>query len=84
MHKSGSELMHLPDFDPAAVMFRPDQRGQIIISNVGILLWMAGVGYSISQWGFFEVFRVYLVPYLWYVAQKKLTEPTADINWSQG
>ena len=67
MHKSGDELMHLPDFDPAAVMFRPDQRGQIIISNVGILLWMAGVGYSISQWGFFEVFRVYLVPYLWCV-----------------
>ena len=49
-------------------MFRPDHYGQIIISNVGILLWFGAVGYSISQWGFFEVFRVYLVPYLWYVA----------------
>lgn len=48
-------------------MFRPDHRGQILISNVGILLWAAGVAYAISQWGFFEVFRVYLVPYLWYV-----------------
>ncbi|KAI1793324.1 fatty acid desaturase-domain-containing protein [Ganoderma leucocontextum] len=52
-------------FNPASVMFRADHRAQIIISNVGILLWMAGVAYSISQWGFFEVFRVYLVPYLW-------------------
>ncbi|TBU31801.1 fatty acid desaturase-domain-containing protein [Dichomitus squalens] len=52
-------------FDPAAVMFRPDQRGQIIISNAGIFLWMAAVGYSIYQWGFSEIFRVYLVPYLW-------------------
>lgn len=48
-------------------MFRPDQRGQIIISNVGIMLWMAGIIMAISQWGFFEVFRVYLIPYLWYV-----------------
>ncbi|OSD07329.1 hypothetical protein PYCCODRAFT_1430581 [Trametes coccinea BRFM310] len=52
-------------FKPTAVMFRPDQRGQIIISNVGIMLWMAGITMAISQWGFFEVFRVYLVPYLW-------------------
>ncbi|KAM5530569.1 hypothetical protein V8D89_015763 [Ganoderma adspersum] len=52
-------------FNPASVMFRPDHRGQILISNVGILLWAAGVAYAISQWGFFEVFRVYLVPYLW-------------------
>ncbi|KAI0755080.1 fatty acid desaturase-domain-containing protein [Daedaleopsis nitida] len=52
-------------FDPAAVMFRPDQRAQIIISNIGILLWAAGIAAAIRQWGFFEVFRVYLIPYLW-------------------
>ena len=46
-------------------MFRPDQRGQIIMSNIGILLWLAAIGFSINKWGFFEVFRVYLVPYLW-------------------
>ena len=48
-------------------MFRPNHYAQIIVSNIGVFLWMAGVAYSISQWGFFEVFRVYLVPYLWYV-----------------
>ena len=48
-------------------MFAPHHYGQIIISNVGVLLWMPGIGLSIAQWGFFEVFRVYLVPYLWYV-----------------
>ncbi|KAI0661996.1 fatty acid desaturase-domain-containing protein [Cubamyces menziesii] len=52
-------------FSPSAVMFRPDQRGQIIISNVGIMLWMGAIIMAISQWGFFEVFRVYLIPYLW-------------------
>lgn len=52
-------------FDPAAVIFRPDQRGQILISNIGILLWFAALGASIHKWGFLEVFRVYLVPYLW-------------------
>ena len=59
--------MILADVNPASVMFRPDHRGQILISDVGIILWAAGVAYAISQWGFFEVFRVYLVPYLWYV-----------------
>ncbi|KAI8994186.1 fatty acid desaturase-domain-containing protein [Trametes punicea] len=52
-------------FDPSAPMFRPDQRGQIIISNIGIMLWIAGLVLAISHWGFFEVFRVYLMPYLW-------------------
>ncbi|KAI0631956.1 delta12-fatty acid desaturase [Trametes polyzona] len=52
-------------FKPDSVIFRPDQRNQIIISNVGIMLWMTAIGVSIAQWGFFEVFRVYLVPYLW-------------------
>ncbi|KAI0766444.1 delta12-fatty acid desaturase [Trametes elegans] len=52
-------------FDPSSVMFRPDQRGQIIISNVGIMLWFAGLFMAINHWGFFEIFRVYLVPYLW-------------------
>ncbi|KAL1950675.1 hypothetical protein VTO73DRAFT_5799 [Trametes versicolor] len=52
-------------FNAESVMFRPDQRSQIFISNVGIMLWMAAIGWSISQWGFFEVFRVYLIPYLW-------------------
>jgi len=48
-------------------MFSPNQWGQIIISDVGILLWAAGLYYSINRFGLFEVFRTYLVPYLWYV-----------------
>lgn len=47
-------------------MFKPGQRTMILVSNVGLLLWLAAIGASISRWGFFEVFRTYLVPYLWY------------------
>ncbi|KAG5633162.1 hypothetical protein DXG03_008176, partial [Asterophora parasitica] len=39
----------------------------IIISDLGILLWAAAIGYSIYSFGFATVFRLYLVPYLWYV-----------------
>ena len=46
-------------------MFAPHHRGQVIMSTVGILLWLSGIAYAISVWGFFEVFRTYLVPYLW-------------------
>lgn len=48
-------------------MFRPHQRGQIIISNIGIMLWLGAIGVAINKFGFLEVFRTYLVPYLWYV-----------------
>lgn len=46
-------------------MFRPDHRRQLIVSNVGIMIWASAIGMAITQWGFFEVFRVYLIPYLW-------------------
>ncbi|KAJ3515377.1 hypothetical protein NLJ89_g1795 [Agrocybe chaxingu] len=52
-------------FDPSAPMFAPHHRGQIIASNVGILLWLVGIATSIYLKGFLEVFKVYLVPYLW-------------------
>jgi len=52
-------------FSPSSVMFNPDQWGQIVISDIGIFLWLAAICYSISVFGFFEVFRLYLVPYLW-------------------
>lgn len=55
------------DFNPNAVIFRPDQYGQIVLSIAGIVLWIAGIGASIHKWGFLEVFRTYLVPYIWYV-----------------
>lgn len=37
-----------------------------MVSNIGLVLWLAAIGASISYWGFYEVFRTYLVPYLWY------------------
>ncbi|KAI9063527.1 hypothetical protein FKP32DRAFT_1611689 [Trametes sanguinea] len=52
-------------FNPSATIFRPDQRTQVVISNIGILMWMGAILASISHWGFFNVLTTYLVPYLW-------------------
>ncbi|KAH9936095.1 delta12-fatty acid desaturase [Fomitopsis serialis] len=51
--------------DPSATMFAPHHRDQILISDVGIALWFGAVCWAIYAYGFVEVFRVYLVPYLW-------------------
>ncbi|KAJ3488412.1 hypothetical protein NLI96_g2861 [Meripilus lineatus] len=52
-------------FNPTAVMFSPHHYGQIVMSDIGVIIWAAAVAYSIYHFGFFEVFRTYLVPYLW-------------------
>jgi len=52
-------------FNPRAAMFDERHYGQIIISDIGILLWIAGIAYSISEFGFANVLRLYLIPYLW-------------------
>ncbi|EIW81347.1 oleoyl phosphatidylcholine desaturase [Coniophora puteana RWD-64-598 SS2] len=52
-------------FKPTAVMFQPHHYGQIVLSDVGILLWLGAVAYSIYTYGFSTVFRLYLVPYVW-------------------
>ncbi|KAL0960689.1 hypothetical protein HGRIS_005716 [Hohenbuehelia grisea] len=52
-------------FKPKAVMFAPHQYNEILLSDLGIVLWLAGIGAAIHHWGFFETFRVYLAPYLW-------------------
>lgn len=46
-------------------MFAPHHYGQIIMSDIGIALWLGAVGTWIYSRGFAEVFRLYLVPYLW-------------------
>lgn len=46
-------------------MYAPHQYEQIMISVLGVLLWLAGVALSVYKWGFLNVFRTYLVPYLW-------------------
>ncbi|KAJ7366784.1 oleoyl phosphatidylcholine desaturase [Mycena albidolilacea] len=52
-------------FAPKAIMFAPHQWGQIIISDIGIFLWLAALAVSVSTWGFATVFRIYIVPYFW-------------------
>jgi len=52
-------------YTPSSVIFTPNQRNQILLSDVGIFLWIAAIVVAIRHWGFLEVFRVYLVPYLW-------------------
>ncbi|CAL1712938.1 unnamed protein product [Somion occarium] len=52
-------------FNPNAVMFSPHHYGQIIVSDIGILIWFCAVIASIYHFGIFEVFRTYIVTYLW-------------------
>ncbi|KAI0726295.1 delta12-fatty acid desaturase [Fomitopsis betulina] len=52
-------------FNPNAVMFAPHHRNQILISGLGIAIWLAAVCWASFTYGFLDVFRVYLVPYLW-------------------
>ncbi|KAJ7134546.1 oleoyl phosphatidylcholine desaturase [Mycena epipterygia] len=52
-------------FKPSAVMFTPHQRSQILISDVGIFLWIAALVASVYSYGFMTVFRIYGAPYLW-------------------
>jgi omega-6 fatty acid desaturase (delta-12 desaturase) len=52
-------------FNPDSVIFRPDQHGQIVWSDTGIIFWLTGIAASIFHFGFATTLRVYLVPYLW-------------------
>jgi uncharacterized membrane protein len=49
-------------------MFAPHQYNQIVLSDIGIVIWLAAVITWSYYNGFAEVFRLYLVPYLWYVS----------------
>lgn len=52
-------------FTPEAVMFGPHQRNQILVSDVGIFLWLAAIAAGVYTYGLGTVFRVYGAPYLW-------------------
>ena len=58
-------LLLRADFNPSSVIYRPDQAGQIVWSDLGIIFWIAGVVASSMHFGFFTTLRVYLIPYLW-------------------
>jgi len=51
--------------NPNSVMFSPSQWGQIILSDIGVAFWLAGLVYATKTFGIFEVLRVYFIPYLW-------------------
>ncbi|KAF8158342.1 delta-12 fatty acid desaturase protein [Crassisporium funariophilum] len=52
-------------FTPDAVMFSPHHHSQIIASNIGVFIWLFAIAASIYYKGFLDVFKAYLVPYLW-------------------
>nr|GAT58469.1 predicted protein [Mycena chlorophos] len=52
-------------FNPKAVMFSPHQFFNIVISDVGVVLWIAALVYSSNRYSFATVFKLYLSPYLW-------------------
>ncbi|KAI0087792.1 oleoyl phosphatidylcholine desaturase [Irpex rosettiformis] len=53
-------------FNPNAhSLFSPHHFLQIVMSDVGVFIWMGAVALAISHFGFANTFRVYLQPYLW-------------------
>jgi omega-6 fatty acid desaturase / acyl-lipid omega-6 desaturase (Delta-12 desaturase) len=52
-------------FQPSSVIFAPHQHNQVIISDVGVLLWIGALAYWSMTRGFLEMARIYGVPYLW-------------------
>jgi len=52
-------------FKPTSIMFAPHQHNQILISDVGIIIWLGVIATWSYYKGFSEVFRLYLMPYLW-------------------
>jgi len=48
-----------------ATPLRPHQTWDVIISDVGVLLWAAALAWSVKTWGFLTVFIVYFHPFLW-------------------
>jgi len=52
-------------FIPKPPLYSPHQFVDVYISDIGVALWLAAIGYSIYSFGFLTVFRVYVHPYLW-------------------
>jgi omega-6 fatty acid desaturase / acyl-lipid omega-6 desaturase (Delta-12 desaturase) len=46
-------------------MFKEHQYHQVIMSDLGVFLWLFAIGSFIYQYGFLQVFKVYIAPYLW-------------------
>lgn len=52
-------------FIPGQPLFAPHQRNGVLLSDIGVFLWLSVIiTWSIKR-SFLEMFRIYLVPYLW-------------------
>ncbi|TCD70165.1 hypothetical protein EIP91_004635 [Steccherinum ochraceum] len=52
-------------FNPSAIMFNARQFMSIVVSDIGIFIWLSALATAIYYRGFAEVARLYLVPYFW-------------------
>jgi omega-6 fatty acid desaturase (delta-12 desaturase) len=52
-------------FEPSSPLFRPSQRRDIIISNIGMVIALGAIAYSVAVFGAWNVFAFYGMPYLW-------------------
>ena len=53
------------DFDPESIIFKPQHWGQIIASDIGLLMTFAVLGYWAYKRTVSEVVVMYAIPYLW-------------------
>lgn len=46
-------------------MFSPHHFLDVVVSDIGVALWLVGLIAATYAYGFRSVFIVYIVPYLW-------------------
>uniref|UniRef100_A0A7S1UJI0 SAP domain-containing protein n=2 Tax=Phaeomonas parva TaxID=124430 RepID=A0A7S1UJI0_9STRA len=52
-------------FNPKSALFAPEEYFDIVSSDVGVLLTVAGLGYAVHTFGALAVLKYYWVPYMW-------------------
>lgn len=52
-------------FEPSSPLFRPEERHDVILSDIGILAVLSVLGVAVCKYGFTSVLCWYIVPYLW-------------------
>jgi len=52
-------------FNPSARMFKPSDRRDVLVSDVGLLLTLGAITYFSFQYSFITVFKLYIGAYLW-------------------
>lgn len=59
------QLTTFVDFTPSAIIFAPHQYRDVVVSVIGVLLWIGGLAAWSYYRGLNEVLSLYVVPYLW-------------------